>query len=93
MGVQISGAELVKHMIYADKVYSALKIDEEINDGIVVKIAEQKHDFYAALIKNKDGTYALSIRGTDSFYDFFVVDKAAFFHDYNIQYPIAKKFF
>lgn len=62
-------------------------------DYKVVKISEQKHDFYAALIKNKDGTYALSIRGTDSFYDFFVVDKAAFFHDYNIQYPIAKKFF
>lgn len=93
MGVQISGAELVEHMIYADKVYSALKIDEEINDGIVVKISEQKHDFYAALIKKKDGTYALSIRGTDSFYDFFVVDIPAFFDDHNIQYHIAKKFF
>ena len=108
MAKKISGSELIKYMKYADEVYKDLSVDQKEQDNKktdgstdlttekdykVVKISEQKHGFYAALIKNKDGTYVLPIRGTDSVYDFVVVDMPAFFYDHNIQYPIAKKFF
>ena len=54
MGVQISGAELVKHMTYADKVYSATNSYYKISEIIFDDNSKLSFDEIKLLVAPKD---------------------------------------